>query len=143
MARKGSPKQFSADVSKFVEKAQNIQHAIVVESTQRVNNDMMTPRDKGGNFPVDTGFMRNSVAAKFGEMPSGNADPNNGPATGGEQAVTAVLIKWKPGQTIFIGIVAHYAQEMEIKYAYLRQALQKWPETVAQVTNEVRRRMKG
>jgi hypothetical protein len=54
---------FSADLQRFNAKVQRRALDVARESIQDVIDDAQTPKAKGGRMPVDTGFLRNSLAS--------------------------------------------------------------------------------
>lgn len=56
-------KRFTADVSAWSERQKLAMRDIARESIQDVMDIAQTPKAKGGRMPVDTGFLRNSVAS--------------------------------------------------------------------------------
>lgn len=133
-------RSFSASVDAWVHKSDRLMMAVAKESAHRVVDDMMTPQAKGGRFPVDTSYMRNSVTANIGSLPSGNSSSGDGPAGGGEKQIATTILSWRPGQILFVGIVANYSRVQEFRYGFVRTAAQKWQQTVREVSNELRRR---
>lgn len=133
-------KSFQAQIDAWIAKSEHLMMAVAQDATQEVVKDMMTPRAKSGRFPVDTAYMRNSVTAQAGSMPRGPGNPSEGAATGGEQQIAAALLQWKPGQPMYVGILAEYAVYMEARYAFLALAVQKWPQRVNASVRKLRQR---
>lgn len=140
MAAKG----FVAQHEAFREKAKRRQLAIFRESAQRVAQRAGVPETQGGRMPVDTSFLRNSVAASTHGMPSSASQPPE-----------LVLLTVQIGDSIYIGWTAVYAMRQEYGFfgadslgrvyaqagkGFLRAQLQAWPYIVNQVTTEVRTR---
>ncbi len=136
--------KFAAQVGAFAEKCKRRQLAIFRESTQRVAQRAGVPETRGGKMPVDTGFLRNSVAASVTGMPSTGAQPPE-----------LVLLNVQIGDTVWVGWTAAYAMRMEYGFegddslgrtysqagkGFLRAQVQLWDRIVADVTAEVRRR---
>jgi hypothetical protein len=84
----------------------------------------------GGRMPTVTGFLRNSIAAAVGRMPSGPSRP--GGTVSGNGSVAAEINKWNPlnGSQINIGWTAVYARPMEYRYGFLRGAVENWDRQV-------------
>lgn len=57
------PGTFAADLQRFGAKVQRRALDVARESIQDVIDDAQTPKAKGGRMPVDTGFLRNSLAS--------------------------------------------------------------------------------
>lgn len=93
-------------------------------ATLAVCNEARETRAKGGKMPVDTGNLRNSMAAAIGQIPSGQTTGNEN-KTGDE--VAAQIIRWQPGKTLFFaGFTANYARYMEYRYGFFRGAVMNW-----------------
>jgi hypothetical protein len=120
---------FSSQVKAFADKAKKRQTAVFRESAQRLSTEANVPRAQGGNMPVDTGFLRGSMAASPSGMPATGALP---PAI--------VLLSLQAGDTIFMGWTANYAIYMEQRYAFARLAAQNWDFIVNKVVKEVKAR---
>ena len=113
-------KSFSTQVDDWIRQSQGRIDAVVKQSAQDVVAAAQTPRAKGGNMPVDTGFLRNSIRASTSGMPSSSSD-----------AVATGILRWKPeSQLLYIGWAANYAPYMERRYAFMRLAAQQWQEIV-------------
>jgi hypothetical protein len=54
---------FSADLQRFSKRVQARALDVARESIQDVIDDAQTPKAKGGRMPVQTGFLRNSIAS--------------------------------------------------------------------------------
>jgi hypothetical protein len=54
---------FAADLSSWSDKAKRNMLNIAKTSIQDVIDDAQTPKAKGGRMPVQTGFLRNSIAS--------------------------------------------------------------------------------
>lgn len=95
---------------------------------------------KGGRLPVDTGFLKNSIAAAIGRLPKGPSDPRTD-KEGDPSAVALVIEQWDLKQTLYIGWTAVYARKQELNYGFVEAALQKWPDFVGDAVAEAKRRM--
>lgn len=134
-------KSFAADVDAWARKSKLRMEAIFKESLQRVVEDANTPRAQGGNMPVDTGFLRNSLLADINAMPSGpSRREGDGPIKPSDD-VGLVFVRATLGDTLYVGWSAVYARRMNIKYGFRDSAAQKWPQVVAEVTAEAKRRI--
>ncbi|WP_367346450.1 hypothetical protein [Stenotrophomonas bentonitica] len=138
--------KFGAQVKAFAEKGKAMQLAIFRESAQRLMEEAGTPEGQGGRMPVDTGFLRNSRAASLDGMPSdGGLDP------------PLVFAEMELGQTVWAGWTAKYAMRMEHGFygedskgrtyaqagkGFARAAAQRWDFIVAEVTAEIRGKMR-
>ena len=113
-------KTFSTQVDDWIKSSQVRIDAVVKQSAQDVVAVAQKRRSAGGNMPVDTGFLVNSIRASTSGMPSSSSD-----------AVATGILRWKPdSQLLFIGWSAQYAPYMERRYAFMRLAAQQWQEIV-------------
>lgn len=94
---------------------------------------------------IDTGFLRASIQAALGTLPSGPTRgqkgvsyPNPLPAAG--EAVAATLLRWDPMTEVpfFVGWTANYARIREVRDGFLRTATGKWDIIVKTETQKVR-----
>lgn len=121
-------KSFSASVSDWSDKALRNVELVMKQSTQDVFEVAQKPVAKGGNMPVDTGFLRNSFVAGLNGSTS---------LTGPDSYVLAVR-GMRLGDVMFGGWTADYAPPVEYgargragRY-YMRSAAQQWQAIVAQ-----------
>ena len=111
---------FGRDVSNWIRASQGRIDAVAKQSAQDVTNIAQRRRSAGGNMPVDTGFLVNSIRASTASMPSSASDQ-----------VTVAIIRWRPvDQPLYIGWTANYAPYMEHRYAFMRLAAQQWQDIV-------------
>lgn len=88
--------------------------AIAQQSIQDVVNDMQTPRAKGGNMPVDTGFLRNSlVSGEAGSMAQGPTRPDEGGSDAGAGVIMAIA-NMSLGDYLRFSYMANYAVYQEL-----------------------------
>lgn len=126
--------RFSADVGRFTQVSIKRIEAATKGAVQRVAAKSNQAQGKGGQMPVDTGFLRASQQAKIGAMPTG---PSDNPATKpdtypeGKQLagtpVATVLLTWKMDMPLYVGWTANYARFREYEDGFLRGAVQLWP----------------
>lgn len=141
-------KSFSAAVDAFVRKCEVRMDAVVKTAAQAVLDDanlegpsMASPGGgKGGRMPVDTGFLRNSLVAGIGSMPSGPSDPRTDDH-GDPAAIELVIANMQAGQKLYAGWSAQHARPMEARYAFRDAAAQKWQQHVKKAVDEVKRRI--
>lgn len=138
---------FSATVDAFVQETNKRLLALQRESLQRVVDDAQTPVAKGGRMRVDTGFLRASGQASLNGMPSGpDIKPKEAikhqfdDGTKPIGNLTLVLSEMQLGATFFFGWTANYARYREAYDAFLYGAIQKWPQIVNSVCEEIKRR---
>ena len=104
----------------------------------------------GGRMRVDTGFLRASIQAGIGSMPSGPTRgkkrsagqkgliyPINSSVSG--EPVPVTLLRWNLNETLFVGWTANYARPREAKDGFLRGAVEKWDQTVFKAVKKVER----
>ena len=94
---------------------------------------------RGGRMPVDTGFLRNSIAAAIGSMPSGASKADE--PMGNPDAAAIVIAKLNLNQNLYIGWTANYAQLMNVRYGFMDAASKNWQKYVNQAAAEVNRRI--
>jgi len=103
---------------------------------QRVGPSVANPdASGGGNMPVDTGFLRNSL----------HVDVGNGASSGGDQysegEVALTLGGASLGDTVTASYGANYAPQMEERYGFVRLAALQWPQTVKKMIETAKRRV--
>jgi len=126
MARLGGT-DFQADMTLFAAKVQNIMREIPIEASKALIEDVRVPVSSGGNMPVKYGNLRNSVTVDFATIPPASTEYPDALVEADPTARNnARLDNSRPGARIFIGFRAIYAPLMEIKYAFVRLASQKW-----------------
>ena len=142
---------FAAQVDAIVAKTEKRMTALARESIQRTIDIAQMPVAKGGKMRVDTGFLRASGQASYNGMPTGET---RGEVKGeGEEAksvnytydgtgATTQLSKLQLGTIFYFGWTAAYAKYREAYDGFLETAVQKWPDTVAKVTEEIKARIK-
>ena len=129
-------KTFSAQVDAWIAKSERLSMAVLQQATQAVINEANTPVAKGGRMRVDTGFLRNSLKANIGSMPSGASSPGNWD----DSEVVLTLTRLQPGQVFYAGWTANYARPREHYDGFLRMATQKWQEQVDAAARQLRQR---
>ena len=129
-------KTFSAQVDDWIAKSQALSMAVLQQATQAVINDANTPVANGGRMRVDTGFLRNSLKANIGSMPSGASSPGNWD----DSEVVLTLTRLQPGQVFYAGWLANYARPREHYDGFLRMATQRWQEQVDAAARQLRQR---
>ena len=109
-----------------------------VSLAQRVKNE-------GGRMRVDTGFLRASIQATTGEMPTGvsvNPNPDTDEVIQWEgTAIAAALLQWQPGEVLYVGWTANYARPREYQDGFLRGAVEQWDGTVKLVATSIKQRI--
>lgn len=124
---------FHGQIDAWVLKSKIRMTAVTREACQSLAEEAQTPRAKGGNMPVDTGFLRNSGLGAVNKMPSGASSDNN------FQATEAAILNLQAGDKFYFGWVANYAEKMESRYAFMRLAAQNWDSIVFEAVKTVKR----
>ena len=126
--------QFEATIRAFAEDAERKATAVFKQSAQDVIADAQLPVAQGGRMPVDTGFLRNSLASGL----------NGSTALSGSDSYVMAIAGAELGDVIEAGWTADYAKHVEYGTQgrsgrfFMRGAAQKWPSIVA--ANEARLR---
>jgi hypothetical protein len=71
-------RKFIADVSRFADKTADQMLLVARQSIDDVVRIAQTPVAKGGNMPVDTGFLRNSLAVEINGVERAKGDGDAG-----------------------------------------------------------------
>lgn len=149
---------FSSAVDEWVKQTQERMLAVFRQSVQTVDTRMLTVVGKGGNMPIDTGFLRASrVASTQGPAPMrSDAVPEEGKSyPPNDQAMVSLLINLNLGETVWLTFVAAYARRQEYGFngtdalgrtykqagrGFVRLAAQSWQSIVNSVTEELKAR---
>lgn len=130
------------DIDQLLDKYERQMTYVAKDATQSVVAAAQLERNQSGRLPVRTGFLRSSIAAALGTLPSGpvKGDPNKRYPAG---TIGAQLIRWNPAQeAIYVGWSAIYARRMEYRYGFLRSATQRWDSFVNESTLRAQRLVK-
>lgn len=128
---------FSAQVDARVAVYKKRLRAIMRSSCQDLAEEVTTPRAKGGNMRVKTGFLRASLMASTAAMPStrpGNVPPEsalNGAYDFDADTVNLIIAGMMPGDPLYLGFTAAYARPREYKDGFVRLAAQNWQDIVS------------
>jgi hypothetical protein len=134
---------FTAQVEDWVRVAQERETAVIQESFKRTIDIAQVPMAKGGRMRVDTGFLRSSGQASLTGLPAGPIRGEKGKTYDPDEGmVTLTIAKLKPGGSIWFGWTAAYARAREAKDAFMRMAVQRWPQTVNEVVAELKKRIR-
>jgi hypothetical protein len=138
---------FSAAVSQWVAATEQRSRAVFQESAQRIVEIAQKPVGAGGNMPVDTGFLRRSVAASLdGSTPPLRENPGGFEADYNPAQVNLVISRARMGDVITIGYGANYATYVEFGAGgrqgrrFVGLAAQQWPRVVDEVSREAKTR---
>jgi len=131
---------FGQQVAAHAERYKKRMRAVAKESVQKTVEIMQQPTGDGGRMRVETSFLRASLAANIGSMPSGESENLGGAFSYDGTAVAVALLKWNPelGEVFYLGYVANYARPREAKDGFLRGAVELWPRTVNEVAQKVK-----
>ena len=137
---------FSAQVTALTKKYQMQMRATMRGSVQKTVSIAQKTEEEGGRMHVDTGFLRASIGASTGEMPTGtsiNPDPKADDVVFQYEgtAVAAALLRWQPGETLYVGWTANYARPREARDGFLKGAVEQWDGTVDLEAAKVKRRI--
>jgi hypothetical protein len=102
--------KFNADVKNWGERSLVKMLLVAKQSTDDVARIAQTTVAQGGNMPVDTGFLRNSIVATIegGASNEGNPDAGNNSTTGLD-AIQLTIGQLKIGDVLAINWTAEYA----------------------------------
>ena len=136
---------FAAQVAGFAAKYQKRMRATMREAVQETVSQAQQVSAEGGRMRVDTGFLRASLGASVGQMPSGvsvnpdkNSDQKEIYSYDGTD-ISMALLGWQPGETLYVGWTANYARPREARDGFMRGAVEKWDGTVDRVAAKVRK----
>lgn len=134
---------FGDQIKNWRNKTEQRIELVFQESIQDLAKEANEPRAEGGNMPVITGFLRNSLAAAINSIPTGESTPPEGfiSADWNPTEIVVVVNQAKIGDRVTLGYTANYAPYMEARYSFVRLAAQNWPQIVKRVTRRVDRRI--
>lgn len=141
---------FSAQIDAWVAETNGRVEAVFKQSAQEVIEDMQAPVGKGGNMPIDTGFLRASLQVNLsGPVPPSRDNPytkpNSAPAWGDSEAALSIAGA-EIGDTIYATYGANYACHVEYGAkgrtgrGFVRLAAMKWQAIVTRVSARLRAR---
>lgn len=128
--------EFQAKVEGFVARYKEAADAVVRQSTQELIEQAQKSRQKGGNMPVVTGFLRASGQLSLNGFTSGPARGDGANVSAPDY--TATLARAQAGDTLYFAWSAVYARRMNYKYGFLDLAVQNWQSIVDGVVGELR-----
>lgn len=94
---------FAAQVNEWVLESEARTVAVFKQSAEDLFRTMLTPVAKGGNLPVDTGFLRNSFVSGI----------NGATALTPPDNVALSIAGVEAGDSVFGGFTANYARHVE------------------------------
>lgn len=140
--------RFTAAVESWVEQVQGGLLSIVQESTQEIVELIKRPVGAGGNMPVDTSFLQNSLQGSASSMPliqPGHTGEGQSPMVGNATEIEALIAGMKIGDTLYFGFTAVYALRQNYGFVgtdslgrnynqqgryFVELAVQQWPQLV-------------
>lgn len=126
--------QFTAQIAAFAEDAKRKMELTIKQSAQDVGEIAQRPVAKGGNMPVDTGFLRNSLVAGL----------NGTTSLSGPDSYVLAIAGAELGDSIFFGWTANYARYVEYGTQgragrfFALSAAQQWQAIVARNADKAR-----
>lgn len=133
---------FTASIDAFIAKSNARIEYVIKDASQRLIEDVQTPRAKGGNMRVDTGFLRNSGMARIGGLPSGEEKNSGTPVNWDASETITTINRLRVGEKLYFGWVANYAQPRENQDGFMRRAAQNWQLHVKESVEEAKRVLK-
>jgi hypothetical protein len=135
-------KAFADQVGAFVAKSNERMEAVYKQSIQDTISEAQQERGKGGNMPVDTGFLRATGDAALNKLPSGETLPTGEGAYKWSPTASLIIINQaKLGDSVYFGWAANYAQYMERRYGFARLAAQNWNQIVKRAAQALEKRL--
>ena len=135
---------FSEQIAAFNRKCEKRMRAVARTAVQETIAEAQTPQGRGGRLRIKTGFLRASIAAALGRMPSGESEnPGNRQFDWDIDALAPTLLRWDPntGETLFVGWLASYARAREYHDGFMRGAAENWDANVKKANEEAQRRI--
>ena len=130
---------FSKAIDKWISGSMARMEAVQKTAAQDLVKEVSKPRDKGGNMPVDTSNLINSLHGNVGSLPRGSTDGNTSFQSGN---IALAINKWNPGEVLYLGWTAEYAKHMEARYAFMKLAAQNWDSIVMKAARKVKKAVK-
>ena len=150
---------FSAQVNDWVKGSKARMVAVRNEAAQRTIEIMQTPVAKGGNLPVDTGFLRASLKAAIGTANFQEIENDaSASLTYNPEDISLIISGADISDTIEAVYTAKYARRMNYGFSgedslgrvynqaprlFVDLAAQQWPQIVDQVAREAEGRAGG
>lgn len=126
--------QFTAQMQAFADRAKEKLELVVKQSAQDVGDLAQRPVAKGGNMPVDTGFLRNSLVSGL----------NGTTSLSGPDSYVLAIAGAELGDSIFFGWTANYARYVEYGTQgragrfFMLNAAQQWQAIVSRNAEKAR-----
>ena len=132
--------EFSNTVSTWVREAIQDCDNVLRDSTRELVEAVKKPIAGGGNMPVDTSFLMNSLAGSLSSLPQGGTLEGGRPMTGLARELVGLASTMKLGQTLYMSFLASYAAAQNYGYTsggyslgghhFLELGAQRWSEIV-------------
>lgn len=144
--------KFSDLVTQFVKETEERMNAVFIFSVQKAVAVMQEPVGVGGNMPVATGFLRNSLVATPGTtLPaiSLRKNPGTGVFEYDAQAVNLTIASADVREGVSVLYSAEYAIYAEFGARgrpgrrFVALAAQQWPQIVSRASRELEHRIKN
>lgn len=139
---------FAAQVGAFASKTKERMTAVRNAAVERTIEEMQTPVAKGGNLPVDTGFLRASLQVTTGApIPAVQPNPGAGSFSYSGQQVVTVLSGAPLDAVIYAAYGANYAVFQEYGARgrpgrrFVALAAQNWTRNVEEAARELEARI--
>lgn len=138
-----------AQFTKFIAAYQARMEETAKRSIQDVIIQAQKLGTKGGNMPLDTGFLRASGQISFSGMPSGPTRPTgkkplpNSVADTTDVTILKIAEFTAGGPPLFFGWIAHYAKYQEARRGFLAAAVQMWPDFVKRNCDAVKKEIQS
>lgn len=140
---------FSAQVSAFAAKTKERMTAVRNAAIEATVEDMQTPVARGGNMPVDTGFLRASLQVTTGAPVPAAQDNPGGAFSFASDAAVLTLASAPLDAVVFATYGARYAPFVEYGARgragrrFVALAAQNWPRHVAEASRQLEARISG
>lgn len=142
---------FADSVSAFCRETPERMTAVWRMAVQDTVEAMTLPVGAGGNMPIDTGFLRNSIAATKGTSPPSNPLVRNpgGAFSYDASDINLTILSTTPMEGMTILFTAEYAIYVEfgargrVGRRFMGLAVQRWPQIVAAASNSLEARIKN
>ena len=134
-------RSFTAQLGGACDKRKRWAREIFNESVQDVVDIIQTPVAKGGNMPVDTGNLRNSLATELNGSELAQGEDTYSLAIAQADVGDTLRFTWDPTR---VGATANYAAAVEFGTRgrpgrhFVGQAAARWPQIVEANARRVR-----
>lgn len=141
-------REFSAKVDAWTKKTKGALENVFKQSVQDVIIDMQTTDDRGGNLPLDLGFLRSSLRVTLNVPASGlqKRERDEGDYKWAEEtAFSLTILGAGVEDSIYAVYLADYAQHQEYGTKYMQGkhfrdlAVQKWQQFVSANIDKAKR----